>query len=125
MLPQPQVELRDRSRVLLDEMLGHGFCVAAYGPHAQQVATFAGRSITASQAFTPWRSCRASRIPDPDFAGPVETVRDHTGAFETVLPNGGLMLVRPDRHVAAVSSGEPEAMQAMAAAVKAMVGRTW
>jgi 3-(3-hydroxy-phenyl)propionate hydroxylase len=125
MLPQPQVELRDRSRVLLDEMLGDGFCLLAYGAEAQQVAAFAreldfGIAGLHSVAVLP-------RIinPDPDAPPDLDTVRDHAGAFDAVLPNGGLVLVRPDRHVAAASTAEPDKMRALAAAVKAMGARTW
>lgn len=125
MLPQPQVERPNRSRAMLDTLLGDGFTLIAYGTDAQRIATEA-RALDLGLAAVPTLAILPRTVnPDPDYRGDVATVRDLAGAYEPTLRDGTLLLVRPDRHVVAACAATPDATRDMAAAVKAMAGATW
>jgi len=95
MLPQPRVELADRSIALLDEVIGDDFALLSCGPDAE-------RALVSMSAR--WR--RIAILPQiQNPAGPVDgviVVRDVAGALTRLAPEGRTinLLVRPDRYVA-------------------------
>ncbi|MBR1219007.1 bifunctional 3-(3-hydroxy-phenyl)propionate/3-hydroxycinnamic acid hydroxylase [Bradyrhizobium sp. U87765 SZCCT0131] len=107
MLPQPLVERVDRSRVRLDEVLGAGFALVAHGPDAERVLA----EIAADAA--PFDSARIAVLPswqNPDPLPPAAgacVVRDVAGLLAKTMPDNAttLLLVRPDRYVAAGATG--------------------
>jgi 3-(3-hydroxy-phenyl)propionate hydroxylase len=126
MLPQPSVELMDRSRKMLDACMGNGFCLIAYGVDAQRTAAAAARLDFGLSDLRRLAILPSIYNPDPDIEGTIETVRDHAGAFASVISSDRdvLILVRPDRYVAAATQGTPAGMHELAAATKALVART-
>jgi 3-(3-hydroxy-phenyl)propionate hydroxylase len=126
MLLQPSVELVDRSRKMLDACMGTGFCLIAYGVDAQRTAAAAARLDFGLSDLRRLAILPSIYNPDPDIEGTIETVRDHAGAFASVISSDRdvLILVRPDRYMAAATVCTPESMRAFAAATKALVTRT-
>jgi 3-(3-hydroxy-phenyl)propionate hydroxylase len=114
MLPQPLVEQSGGQRCLLDERLGSGFCLLAYGKDAQ------ARVEEASSYNFGIADLRTVAIlpsifnPDRNASPDVEVVRDVNGMLATILPEDPtvLMLVRPDRYIMAATSASPAAMAA-------------
>jgi 3-(3-hydroxy-phenyl)propionate hydroxylase len=106
--------------------MGNGFCLIAYGVGAQRTAAAAahldfGLSDLRRLAILP-----SIYNLDPDIEGTIETVRDHAGAFASVISSDRdvLILVRPDRYVAAATRCTPAGLREFAAATKALVART-
>jgi 3-(3-hydroxy-phenyl)propionate hydroxylase len=105
MLPQPQVERTDRSRAMLDNMLGSGFALIAYGEDAQAALERAGQidlglKLSAQIAILP-------QFLNPDWSGPRldDAVRDTTGALSYLDLAGRtlILLLRPDRYICAAA----------------------
>lgn len=127
LLRQPAIELMDRTRTPLDEILGRRFSLLAYGVDAQAIAAAArqldfGLPDVRTLAILP-----AIYNADPASDDASVTVgRDLTGEFGTALPTqtSALMVVRPDRYVAAAVPFDPARVRDFAAAVKAMVAQT-
>jgi 3-(3-hydroxy-phenyl)propionate hydroxylase len=129
LLPQPLVELPDRSRKMLDELLGRRFCLLTYGSEAERFTVAAARLdlglanlrvlAILPNIYNPCSDC--------DVAGEIAIARDHTGEFGLAMPSGGntLLLIRPDRYVAAATLFEPSRVHEFAEAVKAMVAQTY
>jgi 3-(3-hydroxy-phenyl)propionate hydroxylase len=97
MLPQPMVATRDGSRVLLDGLLGSGFALVGIQVSAAAVMSAAAMPELAELA----PSCVViGTLPDPG------TPSVEAAALETPQPDferyrGHILLVRPDRYVAA------------------------
>jgi 3-(3-hydroxy-phenyl)propionate hydroxylase len=99
LLPQPRVELGSGERVLLDDVLGHGFAVL-------QLA-----DTPASQTPSPLQSVRVAVVrraddflPELAEAHPGATlVRDIDGTLEALFTSAGAVAIvlRPDRYVLA------------------------
>ena len=124
MLPQPRVERRDRTRVMLDDLLGWEFALVAYGPDAQRAIADAaaldfGTPISVALAILP-QALNA----DPDTPDTIATLRDVDGILAGIAPADQTicLLVRPDRYVAAAAS--PQSLAGMAAATRALFGAT-
>ncbi|MGO4303219.1 bifunctional 3-(3-hydroxy-phenyl)propionate/3-hydroxycinnamic acid hydroxylase [Cupriavidus sp. RAF12] len=117
MLPQPSVAFADDPQVPLDDVIGHRFALLALGVDAAGLTQIAAHPL--------WRRLGAARVlllpvPDAALAG---TARSF--GFEVVcLPGpqwpasfrtmqGRLILVRPDRYIAAIC--EPSQADALAA----------
>ncbi len=130
MFPQPRVETAPGTVCRLDDLLGAGFCAlvcapdpallwAAVAPHLP--ALFTARVI----AVLPDRiAFAATGFATPTPATPTPIVRDLTGALMRAL--GGtapeaVILLRPDRYVAAVitAQGAPAQGRALAAMLEA------
>lgn len=117
MLPQPAVELADRSTALLDDVIGDGFALVAYGPDAE-------RALISMPAK--WR--RIAILPQiQNPTGVVEgvvVVRDVAGALTRIAPVGRtfVLLVRPDRYVAVAALAEDAAFVQR---VEALMAGTW
>lgn len=124
MLPQPRVVTVDPqspagsedTEALLDEVTGSGFALLAYGSDAVTALMAAEHPL--------WRRLDARRIallpPDAKLPSPIPSgiavARDRAGRFAKLFPPGQtrLMLLRPDRYVAAVFAPE-QADQTVAA----------
>ncbi|MFN4282021.1 MAG: bifunctional 3-(3-hydroxy-phenyl)propionate/3-hydroxycinnamic acid hydroxylase [Alphaproteobacteria bacterium] len=125
MLPQPRVVTVDPltpagvgdAEAPLDEVTGPGFALLAYGPDAVGALMAAERPL--------WRRLDARRVallppeaklPQPVPAG-IAVARDRAGRFAKLFPPGEtrLLLLRPDRYVAAVFA--PAQADAAAAAL--------
>jgi 3-(3-hydroxy-phenyl)propionate hydroxylase len=107
MLAQPIVEKLDGQQVPLDQLLGSfGFSLVAFGPDAEQRLA---DSLTTNLPFPDVR--RIAILPSifnarrPPIRG-IEVVRDLYGALSHLASAGAtvLMLVRPDRYIAAATS---------------------
>jgi 3-(3-hydroxy-phenyl)propionate hydroxylase len=100
MLPQPIVELRDGTRVLLDHVLGNGFGIVEIDDGELPLASegIARPLVTGLVRVLP----REQRFIGPHEAG-FRQVRDVTGTLCTLLRGAGVrgVIVRPDRYVAA------------------------
>ncbi len=126
MLPQPAVERRDRGRAMLDDLLGPGFALVACGPQAQRaladaVALNFDMTLPVALAILP-----PETNADPDAQGDIETVRDVAGTLTPFVPAGRtiVMLVRPDRYIAAAAYAGAASLAAMAGATRALVAAT-
>jgi 3-(3-hydroxy-phenyl)propionate hydroxylase len=126
MLPQPSVERADRSRMMLDACMRNGFCLIAYGADAQRSAAAAARLDFGLTDLRHLAILQSIYSPDPEIGNAIETVRDHAGGFTPVMPSDRdvLILVRPDRYVAAATVCTPASIRALAAATKALAART-
>jgi len=126
MLPQPSVERADRSRAMLDQCMGNGFCLIAYGADAQRTAAPAARFDFGLPDLRCLAILPSIYSPDPDVGGEIETLRDHAGGLASVISSDRdvLILVRPDRYVAAATVCTPASLRELAAATKALVART-
>ncbi len=102
MFPQPWLELRDRSKVRLDDVAGSGFALIAIGEDAQALA-----AATDVEAIGLGPLPRIAIMPQninldsATHAGVVEA-RDVDGTLSSITPRARNMLVlmRPDRYVA-------------------------
>jgi 3-(3-hydroxy-phenyl)propionate hydroxylase len=117
MLPQPRVETAGGRTMLLDDLLGRGFALVAYGPNAQ--ATLAGLDMGMA-----WMR-RVALLPSDMNPDPASSegiwARDAGQLFETFLSGAHdlVMLVRPDRYIAVAAPVHARA--AFAEAVRALV----
>lgn len=127
MLPQPRVVAVDpqapagsgEKELLLDEVTGFGFALLAYGSDAVTALMAAEHPL--------WRRLDARRVallpPDGKLPSPIPNgiavARDRAGRFTKLFPAGQtrLLLLRPDRYVAAVFAPE-QAAQAVGALSK-------
>jgi 3-(3-hydroxy-phenyl)propionate hydroxylase len=123
MLPQPLMDIGNSQSVLLDELLGHGFALVAYGPKAQTTL-----SLAAACDFDLGDLNKIAIIPsdynaDPKVAAKDVVVRDMGHGFRRFHPaiKDCLILVRPDRYVAAAAPAERDAINSLAARVRALV----
>jgi 3-(3-hydroxy-phenyl)propionate hydroxylase len=126
MLPQPAVERRDRSRAMLDDLLGSGFALVACGPQAQRaladaVALNFGMALPVALAILP-----PETNADNDAPSDIETVRDVGGILTPFVPAGRtiVMLVRPDHYVAAAAYAGAASLAAMADATRDLIAAT-
>ena len=109
MVLQPLVETADGQRVLLDHVMGPGFRLVAYGDNAQRVLAEVrghgmGFDVGPSLAILP-----STTLPDREAAADIEVVRELDGLMGKIMPHDRtvLMLIRPDRYVAAATTGSP------------------
>ncbi len=104
-LPQPQVETSDGRRVLLDEALGDGCRLIAYGRDAQQRLEDVGR-LGISLSMSPPLAILPP-VYNSDAASPIPSVRAVSDMLDHFVPGDttALMFLRPDRYVALTSTG--------------------
>jgi 3-(3-hydroxy-phenyl)propionate hydroxylase len=126
MFPQPVLEMRRRTAARLDDLAGSGFALLAVGPNAQSALDGArhadfGLPDLRRIAIVPMRV-----NPDPDGARNVTVGRDVNDLLGSIVAGGdSLVLLRPDRYVAAAAPVADDATAArFAARVKALVART-
>lgn len=123
MMPQPVVELADRSRHRLDDILGSGFALIAYGRQAQR--SLAAAHDLGSVAFRRLAVLPADCNADPEQKS-VDVGRDVDDVMATFVAPGldVIFLVRPDRYIAAAATAEPQAIARMAASVRTLFAAT-
>jgi len=120
MLPQPRVALGDQRTVMLDDLLAEGFALIAYGPQAEQAVM----SVSLDLAVT--RIAILPQIQNPGVGSEGTIVaRDLTNALAHLAPAQRtiLLLVRPDRYIAAAALAEERA--AFMVRVDALLAATW
>jgi len=129
MLPQPEIERIDRRRTLLDELLGNGFALIAYGPDTERMLDKSsgldfGMAVRRLAILPSWQNPESNRAGAP-VGHEIETVRDIADLLAPRLPANttSLLLVRPDRYVAANMAGT-SSPAAFADEIHALVART-
>ena len=107
MLPQPLVETDEGRMVLLDEQLGDGCRLVAYGPAAQKQLQEAGQLDFGFTDPRPLAILPNIYNPDLSASPEIEAVRDVNGAMASFVKGDDtvVMVLRPDRYIAAASSG--------------------
>lgn len=120
MMLQPTVETTDGQRSQLDDLLGPGFRLVAFGDEAQRALEEARGHWMGVDVGSPLAILPSTTLPDREAPSDVEVVRELDGLMGANMPAGRtvLMLIRPDRYVAAATTGSPAVF---AARVKAMV----
>jgi 3-(3-hydroxy-phenyl)propionate hydroxylase len=125
MLPQPLIEESHRRRAMLDDRLGNQFCLLAYGREAQRA-----RAQVASLDFGLPDLRRLAVLPmifnpDPELSE-VDVVRDASDTLAPSMPAGRtlVLLLRPDRYVAAAALAIPDRLNGLAADIRDLVQRT-
>jgi 3-(3-hydroxy-phenyl)propionate hydroxylase len=130
MLPQPLLELADGSRRLLDDIAGNGFALVAYGPDAQTTLDWA-RQTEFGLGEMPHIAVLPMRMnPDRDHDDTgIILCRDVEDRMAPIARGGAegdhLLLVRPDRYVAAacIVQSAPD-VNRLASNVRALNART-
>ncbi len=124
MAPQPTLEMLDRSRVKLDELLGSDFTLVAYGDDAQRVIAQTqdldfGFHTLKRVAVTPMR---VNLVRDFNAANPAGRDIDDTMSKLNMPGRELLLLVRPDRYIAAaIDARDGAAIAQMATSMRALV----
>jgi 3-(3-hydroxy-phenyl)propionate hydroxylase len=108
---------------MLDDLIGSGFALVSYGPEAQRaladaVALDFGMPIPVAWAILP-----PTINPDADAPGAIAMLRDVDGTLMSFVPDGQtiVMLVRPDRYVAAAAHADAASLAMMAKQTQALV----
>jgi len=131
MLPQPLLEFADRSRRMLDDVVGPEFALIAYGRDAQAAASQPELADLGVGTLRRLAVVPADVNPDPDRQNgescDIETGRDVDGLLARFVPRGDdvVMLVRPDRYIAAAVRAWPSESMRLAAAIRALAAGTW
>ena len=128
MLPQPFVETPERERVRLDDLLGPGFALLAIGLDAQthlarSLSEDFGLPVERRVALTPFRY----NVAGGEIAG-VARARLYDDALARFAPEGRerLLLIRPDRYVAAaVDCSSTDGVAALARTMRALAASTF
>jgi 3-(3-hydroxy-phenyl)propionate hydroxylase len=126
MLPQPVIELAGPKTILLDELFGQGFALLAYGPNAQATLNIAAAHDFALGDLRKIVILPSNYNADPNIVSPGVMGRDVSDGFLKFQPSleDCLILVRPDRYIAAATRAEPSAIVSMATKVRALVKST-
>jgi 3-(3-hydroxy-phenyl)propionate hydroxylase len=126
MLPQPRVERQHRQTVLLDELLGPGFALLAYGPNAQATLASATALDFGFDELVAVAILPSEFNADPDAVPAVIHARDVGNIMRLFLPPAKdfLMLIRPDRYVAAATVVDHRSLDLMAKNVRELVTST-
>ena len=128
MIPQPWVETATRARVRLDELLGDGFALLALGVEARSslersLTEDFGLPIEQRVALTPFRfNIEGSTHQE------IVCARALDDTLARFAPEGRerLLLIRPDRYVAAAADlAAPDALAAMARQVRDLAAATF
>lgn len=123
LLPQPRVERADGQRVLLDEVLGHGFAVLQLASQPTQPAL--PLPLAAVRVAVLRRS--DDFLPGLADAHPGATlVRDIDGTLETLLASAAAhaIVLRPDRYVLAYLREGTASRQAVQGLLDRLAGHT-
>jgi 3-(3-hydroxy-phenyl)propionate hydroxylase len=128
MIPQPLVEVRWHLCVRLDDLIGNAFGLVAVGANAQRILDNA-RALELNLANLRPVAVLPSRFnPDPKGPSDILAGRDVDDVLAGAVANGRdmLLLVRPDRYVAAGAHvGDLTEISAFAATVNELVDGTW
>jgi 3-(3-hydroxy-phenyl)propionate hydroxylase len=123
MLPQPMVESASQKLFLLDELFGQDFALLVYGPSAQATLSLADSLDFGIPSLRKVAVLPSDYNPDPGIKSPGVVVRDIGNGFGNFRSAIGdyVILVRPDRYIAAAATSEPGGVTAMADRVRALV----
>jgi len=123
MLPQPMIESAGQKPFLLDELFGQDFALLAYGPGAQATLSLTDSCDFGIPSLRKIAILPSDYNPDPGIKSPGVVVRDIGNGFGNFRSAIGdcVILVRPDRYIAAAATSEPGAITAMADRVRALV----
>ena len=123
MVPQPNIDLGGGKSAMLDELLGQNFALLAFGPNAQSTLATAARhdfgfANLRKIAILPGDYNPGSGTADADIIG-----RDMANLFQHFVPVGSdcLILVRPDRYIAAAATASEDAVASMATRLRALI----
>jgi 3-(3-hydroxy-phenyl)propionate hydroxylase len=107
MLPQPLVETGDGRKILLDERLGDSCRLIAYGPDAQKRLQEACQLDFGLEDPRPLAILPSIYNPDPGASPEIEVARDVNGTMSSFVEGEDtvVMMLRPDRYVAAATCG--------------------
>jgi len=128
MVPQPLLEIRRHLCVRLDDLIGNAFALVVIGNDAQRVLGSARTIEFGLGNIRPVAVVSSRFNPDPDGPGDILAGRDVDDLLASTVPDGGhlLMLVRPDRYVAAAAHvGNAMQLSAFATAVNGLINTTW
>jgi 3-(3-hydroxy-phenyl)propionate hydroxylase len=127
MFPQPVLELRDRTVHRLDDLAGNDFALLALGPNAQRTLERA-KMIDFDLHMRLIAVSPKPFNPEPRGSLSIIAGRDVDGVLDGLAPPGKdvLVLLRPDRYVAATAlAGDKSEVLSFAGQVKAAVASTW
>ncbi len=124
MLAQPRVVTADGIDVLLDDLLGPGFALVAYGADAQAMLAAAPALPAGLGALRRIAVLPGDMNPAPDADPTIAWVRDSADLLASpgTASDNVLLLVRPDRYVAAAAPRH--AMERFVSEVAALVSAT-
>lgn len=121
LLPQPKVRTADRGEVLLDTLLGEGFSLLAVSDHPDRMIAATGQEVwdrLGARRVVVTRDQALQRLGAQIVSGDAERLVGKPLAGADLV-----LLVRPDRYVAAAFV--PEEAAAVAEALEALMGATW
>jgi 3-(3-hydroxy-phenyl)propionate hydroxylase len=128
MFPQPTLEMRDRSAVKLDDLVGDDFALLAIGPDAQSLAAKANAADLGLAKVRTVAVLPARFNADRAGASDIPAGRDVDDVLGGTVPASGetLLLLRPDRYVAAATRAtSAEDVAAFGASIRALVAKSW
>ncbi|HEY7386859.1 MAG TPA: bifunctional 3-(3-hydroxy-phenyl)propionate/3-hydroxycinnamic acid hydroxylase [Beijerinckiaceae bacterium] len=128
MIAQPLVEVRWHLCVRLDDLIGNAFGLVAVGGNAQRILDRARATELNLANIRPVAVLPSRFNPDPKGPSDILAGRDVDDVLAGAVGNGGdmLLLVRPDRYVAAAARIEDVAqISAFAVAANQLVDGTW
>jgi len=110
LFPQPRVETADRRTMLLDDALGGGFCLLAFAADPEVAFAALDRAALAKMGIgTMCITPRSRNVGGGEGAAVRDVDGDAAAAFAGYEDD--LLLLRPDRYVAAaLPAGDPDAM---------------
>jgi 3-(3-hydroxy-phenyl)propionate hydroxylase len=128
MIAQPLLEVRWHLCVRLDDLIGNAFGLVAVGPNAQKILEGARAAELNLGNVRPVAVLPSRFNPDPHGPGDILAGRDVDDVLAGPAANGRdmLLLVRPDRYVAAAAHIEdPAQVASFTVAVNGLVDATW
>ncbi len=130
MLPQPMVETRDRRVVPLDSLLGDQCRLVAFGPEAQLRLQEAAGFDFGFQPQRPLAILPNIFNADRSASEEIEVVRDVHGTMNETMKSASVsgltivMLLRPDRYIAAATVGPLAALASRTSLLMQRYGST-
>ena len=127
MIPQPLLELRDGSRRLMDDVIGNGFGLIAYGEHAAYTARDAARCNFGLEHVQTLAVSPSHLTIEPDPALHADAGRDVENRLGAFNQKGAdcLFVIRPDRYIMAAARISSKAdLERLAAEILALKAGT-
>lgn len=126
MMPQPAVDVGGRRGVLLDEIVSDGFTLLSFGPNAQAALSLASALDFGLPDLQRIAVLPSAYNPDTEDLTDGPVARDAAGGLHPFLPvdRDVVLLLRPDRYVAAAALGDAASLVRMAEQVRALLRGT-
>jgi 3-(3-hydroxy-phenyl)propionate hydroxylase len=125
MFPQPTLEMQGGALVKLDDLVGNDFALVAVGPNAQSVAAQAMATDFGIAQVRRVAVLPARFNPHPAAAPDIPAGRDLDDVLGAAENGDILILLRPDRYVAAAAPiADEDDLAALAASVRALCAGT-